>query len=343
MFGEVVGINAIFLEGAENLNFAIPVNDAKNLLQNQTAQVQQMPNEPGRDAPEPDPPKPNASGGLPPDTVSAKEKESSIPPPTHKVPNSDHNEPHSYYVRAHQRDTYIIEHDGRQLAATCREGLNWSDGPFEPPRVYGCIYLKAGQHIRPEQMWRNDKELRYEPNVDDENTIQVADVLDIIAEAPIGSPLRKPLAKVSPEILKTLHWIQNTLADGGGLTLHGDKRREELLLQDVNGCQVTFVYSIKEDWRATFKIRYQANLGDLDPASLAVADGLHDDIGSASHVAVVTTDNMPAVHQTLDMDWQPLTATSAHLDFELGSPYAARFAKALRHAIRLCGGKRSSF
>ena len=31
MSGEVVGINALILEGGENLNFAIPINDAKRL------------------------------------------------------------------------------------------------------------------------------------------------------------------------------------------------------------------------------------------------------------------------------------------------------------------------
>ncbi len=32
MFGEVIGINSMFLEGGENLNFAIPINDAKRLI-----------------------------------------------------------------------------------------------------------------------------------------------------------------------------------------------------------------------------------------------------------------------------------------------------------------------
>jgi S1-C subfamily serine protease len=32
LFGEVIGINSMFLEGGENLNFAIPINDAKRLL-----------------------------------------------------------------------------------------------------------------------------------------------------------------------------------------------------------------------------------------------------------------------------------------------------------------------
>jgi hypothetical protein len=351
MFGEVVGINAMFLEGGESLNFAIPINDAKNLLQDQSAQLRPLPNERDTDTPKPEPPKPDASTALPPDAAPSREKESDaaqLYKALNEASKSDDNRAHAYYVRAHQHDIFTIEHDGRQLAATCRERLTWSDGISEPGRAiqYGCMYLKAGQHIRPEQIWRNGKELRFEPLaplVGDENTIQVADVFDIIAEAPIGSPLRKPSAKTGPEILKTLHWIQNTLSDGGGLTLHGEKRREEILLPDVNGCQVTFVYSIKENWRTTSEIRYQANLGDLDPASLTVADGLHDAIGPVSHVAMVTTDNVPAVHQTLAMDWQPVDAASAHLDFDLGSPYAARFAKALRQAITLCGGRPSSF
>jgi S1-C subfamily serine protease len=46
MFGEVVGINSLYLEGGENLNFAIPVNDAKRLLLNQSVSLSNLPNEP---------------------------------------------------------------------------------------------------------------------------------------------------------------------------------------------------------------------------------------------------------------------------------------------------------
>jgi S1-C subfamily serine protease len=45
MFGEVIGINAMFLEGGENLNFAIPVNDAKDLLSNKSTTLHSLPNE----------------------------------------------------------------------------------------------------------------------------------------------------------------------------------------------------------------------------------------------------------------------------------------------------------
>src|ERR1700730_10859021 len=34
----------------------------------------------------------------------------------------------SYYVRAYQDGMYIIEYDGRQMAAACRETLTWLNG-----------------------------------------------------------------------------------------------------------------------------------------------------------------------------------------------------------------------
>src|SRR5258708_35741947 len=45
MRGEVVGINTLYLEGGENLNFAIPVNDAKLLLSHQYAKLKNLPNQ----------------------------------------------------------------------------------------------------------------------------------------------------------------------------------------------------------------------------------------------------------------------------------------------------------
>jgi hypothetical protein len=45
MTGEVIGITTLFLKGGENLNFAIPVNEAKLLLQKRSASPQGLPNE----------------------------------------------------------------------------------------------------------------------------------------------------------------------------------------------------------------------------------------------------------------------------------------------------------
>jgi hypothetical protein len=46
MAGEVVGITTMYIKGGENLNFAIPINDAKRLLLAKSAKLQNFPNEP---------------------------------------------------------------------------------------------------------------------------------------------------------------------------------------------------------------------------------------------------------------------------------------------------------
>jgi len=46
MEGQVVGITTMYLKGGENLNFAIPINDAKRLLLAKYSKLQNFPNEP---------------------------------------------------------------------------------------------------------------------------------------------------------------------------------------------------------------------------------------------------------------------------------------------------------
>jgi V8-like Glu-specific endopeptidase len=45
MAGEVIGITTMYLKGGENLNFAIPINDAKPLLSAESSKIQPLPNE----------------------------------------------------------------------------------------------------------------------------------------------------------------------------------------------------------------------------------------------------------------------------------------------------------
>lgn len=45
MAGDVIGITTLKIKGGENLNFAIPINDAKLLLQKRSAKLQDLPNE----------------------------------------------------------------------------------------------------------------------------------------------------------------------------------------------------------------------------------------------------------------------------------------------------------
>jgi S1-C subfamily serine protease len=45
MTGEVVGVTTMYLKGGENLNFAIPINDAKRLLRTDSSKLNDFPNE----------------------------------------------------------------------------------------------------------------------------------------------------------------------------------------------------------------------------------------------------------------------------------------------------------
>jgi hypothetical protein len=45
MAGDVIGITTLFLKGGENLNFAIPINDAKRLLLANSSRLKDLPNE----------------------------------------------------------------------------------------------------------------------------------------------------------------------------------------------------------------------------------------------------------------------------------------------------------
>ena len=63
MTGEVIGINTMFLGDGQNLNFAIPVNDAKRLLSTQSTMLQNLPNEAEpKEAPPVESPAPSSAG-----------------------------------------------------------------------------------------------------------------------------------------------------------------------------------------------------------------------------------------------------------------------------------------
>jgi hypothetical protein len=203
-----------------------------------------------------------------------------------------------YYVRAYQLGRYIIEHDGRQMAVTCRESLSWLDGTDKPGRPMAegdCTYMpgQIGRHIRSELMWQQDKELRFRPWVGQE-TAQTADIMDIVGDAPIGFPMQLSSPKTSPGILKTLRWIQNTLADEEGKTFYlrkdGKDDTRVNLMPDVKGCQVAFVYATRSGWTETYHNRQQVNLASLDPTSLKVDTVTRDAMGPVSMVTVYTTD-----------------------------------------------------
>src|SRR6266849_5642997 len=128
MRGEVVGVNTLYLKVGENLNFAIPVNDAKLLLSHRSAKLQTLPNE-HEAAPTDEPP--STTGEEP--IAQKKQTEE------------------TYYVRASKGETYIIEYRGHQLTAHCREALSWLDGEGKlgrPMAEHECVSMRGqvGKH-----------------------------------------------------------------------------------------------------------------------------------------------------------------------------------------------------
>ena len=331
MFGEVVGINAMFLEGGESLNFAIPINEAKPLLLTDLSRLQNLPNE-HQPIPAEEPPSPK-------DEEPVVRKEQAEGP---------------YYVRARKNETYIIEFRGHELAAQCREALDWGLDTSKlgtPLTERECKYLRyaVGTHISEDKMIRQDNELRFRPRVDDQNAAQVADVLDITDDVLIGAPKHlHPAPKTSPDILKTLQWIQNTLDNNDGNTIYqsadGKSAKHINLLTEKNGCHVTFVSETKEDFKAVSRFRLQVNLGDLDPASLKSDPSAPDILGPVISVRVRTTNEMPSIKLSDERNWElPFLVPTTDIDWELPPLYAERFVKALHRAITLCGGKASTF
>jgi hypothetical protein len=72
----------------------------------------------------------------------------------------------TYYVRARNGETYIIEYRGHQLTAHCREALGWDrdkDKLGRPMTHNECMYLsdKVGKHFSEDFIVRGDNELRY--------------------------------------------------------------------------------------------------------------------------------------------------------------------------------------
>jgi hypothetical protein len=181
---------------------------------------------------------------------------------------------------------------------------------------------------------------------DPDEILQVADILDITDDVLLGAPKRPhPSPKTSPEIQKTLHWIQNTLDDEESKTYYGKAETRVNLMPQMNGCQVTFVYETMDNWKLTYRIRNKINLGDLDPTSLTSNVISHDVVGPVSMVRVHTTDKAQSVSLSInDLGWEPaLVIPATDLNWEFPSDYAERFVKALHRAITLCGGKASAF
>jgi len=140
----------------------------------------------------------------------------------------------------------------------------------------------------------------------------------------------------------TFDWMQNTAPRSTYFAARNAYGCQTDQIRSIThrGCSVT-IQEYDEQCRDKKTLSYSItfNLGDLDPNGVeANASRL---VPSEGSVLIQTTDNRSLIEETFP-DIGPSKFDFQAFWFE--SPaYAQRFARAMRHAITLCGGKPSTF
>jgi hypothetical protein len=162
-----------------------------------------------------------------------------------------------------------------------------------------------------------------------------------------------------PNLKETLTWMHNFAADNANQivgqsstdnqrcelgTPNCQDRRDETTF-DGESCDATIKWTITFDYQNHGTYTYRVSLKNLDPNSVTIVKDLPFEIAVHSE----TTNSAKLVAQTFSppMGKQsildtPSTQTWVELVFA-DKDHANRFAKALRRAIHLCGGKPSAF
>jgi hypothetical protein len=157
----------------------------------------------------------------------------------------------------------------------------------------------------------------------------------------------------TPTLNDTLQFMQGTLSSYG--FLHSKSKDQELVLKGDEPCSLyvdsQITYSMHSPQDGEYDIEYQFNLRNIDPSSVKVNVHERTQRNPIINVHLETTNNKDRVWASASK-WKEnpklpkilqLSASSA-FDFEFRDPeHAEKFAKALRHAIELCGGKQSAF
>jgi hypothetical protein len=180
---------------------------------------------------------------------------------------------------------------------------------------------------------------------------------------------------------ETVEWMHNTLApidllassrNGYSILAQPMSGHYVDLLSDVShdGCQMTVIenYDMTGDYfvggrsEFAYEERDTFNLADIDPTTVKVPDNnpYREEL-NGKVINLFTVNNRGAIKCQvktaidLDREGNPDKDLKSSADRCVGAPYnneefrfqtheyAVRFAKALRHAVTLCGGKASTF
>ena len=129
---------------------------------------------------------------------------------------------------------------------------------------------------------------------------------------------------------ETTNWMHNyAAANSGWRDLVGDYHSTTLVFA---GCQVTQIEAF--NWK-DYKSMYYS-LADMDPTSVEAYGSVYFD----------TTNSEQRIYGAMPDGTRVALGTTRVVIYELAPPNGpdtSRFANALRHAILLCGGKKSTF
>jgi hypothetical protein len=147
-----------------------------------------------------------------------------------------------------------------------------------------------------------------------------------------GAPARAQSFK------ETLRWMHNTAAYEGGGYHAGDKTMmDETEVPLSNTCHnfviIQTAHYLGQERKPDHVWKISMDLSTIEPSEVR---GHAVEGKPWSYVDIGTTNSEDMIH-TPDRD------TSGVSLFFNGTSYAPRFAKALRHAVVLCGGKASAF
>ena len=142
-----------------------------------------------------------------------------------------------------------------------------------------------------------------------------------------------------PSLKDTLEWMHSAFPDSQSLTATMAGQTRELNSSD---CTVTITDRWKD--KETKKMAKRDTVIDLsliDPDSIkAYVDNVIPGDKDQGDVVLVTTDDKKNIVEK--STGKPYYTEREFISF-IGIEYAERFAKALKHAVALCGGKPSTF
>jgi hypothetical protein len=163
--------------------------------------------------------------------------------------------------------------------------------------------------------------------------------------------------KPQPSLDSTLRYMQNTLSQYG--YIHTKGKDQELVLKGDEACRIyvesEIGYKMHTPQDGEYPFEYQFHLGTIDPDSVKVTTDASQknkpEGWKLTNVHLATTDNKTTIWASAS-EWKEnkkvpkALQMSAFPEFDFqfrDREQAERFAKALKHAVTLCGGKKSAF